>query len=182
MEEKVINNEVSENDTKIEQLEKQLQMLKEEFNLKLEQEKNSFLLKAAEFDNSRKRLQKETEDTIKYANEKLIMKFLDILDNLDRAVHFAQQTKNFDILSKGVEMTLTQFNETLEKENVKAIDAMGKEFDPNLHHAIAQEENNNYKENSVIEEIRKGYTMANKVIRPSLVKVSKKGKEVNKNG
>lgn len=184
MEEKIINNseEISEKDKKIEQLENQIQMLKEQFNSKFDQEKNNFLLKAAEFDNSRKRLQKESEEIIKYANEKLIIKFLDILDNLDRTVYFAQTTKNFDVLLKGIEMTLSQFKETLEKENVRAIEAIGKQFDPNLHHAIAQEENDNHEENSVIEEMRKGYTMTNKVIRPTLVKVSKKGKDVNKNG
>lgn len=156
---------------KIKELEEKINELQK----KLEDERNNFLLKAAELENRRKRLEREYETFFKFSSEKLILKFLDIFDNLERALSYSEEKKNYEMLLKGIEITLSQFKELLEKEEVKPIEALNKEFDSNLHYAITEEEGD--EDNKVVQEIRKGYMMKDKVIRPSLVKVSKKAKK-----
>ncbi len=84
----------------------------------------------AEFDNYRKRTQKEKEEAAKYAAERMILSLLPVLDNLERAVDAANVKKDFESLSQGVEMILRQFRKVLEDEGLKTIDAVGREFEP----------------------------------------------------
>ncbi|HHV65112.1 MAG TPA: nucleotide exchange factor GrpE [Peptococcaceae bacterium] len=125
----------------------------------------------AEFDNYRRRTQKEKEDIFKYASERIILSLLPVLDNFDRAVESSQEKQDFEAYAQGVAMILKQFRKVLEDEGLKAIEAVGKEFDPNLHEALLKEESDQG-ENIVLEEIQKGYILKDKVIRPSKVKVS----------
>lgn len=125
----------------------------------------------AEFDNYRKRSQKEKEDLAKYASEKITLSMLPVLDNFERAIASAHSNKDFDSFAQGVEMIFRQFSRVLENEGLKAIEAVGQEFDPNLHEALLQEPDNG-EENRVLEELEKGYYLKDKVIRPSKVKVS----------
>lgn len=127
----------------------------------------------AEFDNFRKRTAKEKatmyDDGIRNTIEKLLM----VIDNLERAV-LAQQDKvsEDDAFFKGVNMTLKQFQEVLVGLGVEAIPAVGEQFDPNLHAAVAHEDDDQYGENEIVLEMLKGYQYKGKVIRHSMVKVA----------
>lgn len=150
---KLLKEELEENKARVEDYYNQLQRLK------------------AEFDNYRKRTQKEKEEAAKYASERMILSFLPVLDNLERAADAANVKKDFESLSQGVEMILRQFRKVLEDEGLKTIDAVGQEFDPNLHEALLREESDQA-ENVILEELQKGYYLKDKVLRPSRVKVS----------
>ncbi len=125
----------------------------------------------AEFDNFRKRTQKEKEEAAKYASERMILSLLPVLDNFERAVESSRNNKDFESLSQGIEMILRQFHKVLEDEGLKTIEAVSQEFDPNLHEALLREESDQG-ENFVLEELQKGYYLKDKVLRPSRVKVS----------
>ena len=131
----------------------------------------------AEFDNFRKRTTREKaslyDDGVRDTLEKLLM----VVDNLERAVA-AQEGKaeENDSFFKGVQMTLKQFQEVLHGLGVEEIKAMGEQFDPNLHAAVAHEDDENYGENEIILEMLKGYKYKDKVIRHSMVKVANYGK------
>jgi molecular chaperone GrpE len=128
----------------------------------------------ADFENTRKRLEKEKLDYLKFANEGLIAELLIVLDDLERAVDLAE-TKHQDLSAflKGVEMILAHLYEMLKDYGVKPIEAQGKLFDPNLHEALMQAEDNEKPEHTVIEEMQKGYFLNDRVIRTAKVKVSK---------
>lgn len=144
--------------------------------LKLEVDdwKNSYMRKQADFQNFTKRKEKEMEELRKFASEKIILKLLDGIDNLSRAVETSKQTSDFESLSKGVEMTLNQFKQILKTEGVEAIETDNKEFDPQKHMAVMVEESEEVKNNHIIMELQKGYSLKGKVVRPSMVKVCKK--------
>lgn len=126
----------------------------------------------AEFDNFRKRTQKEKEDLVKYGNEQLILAMLPVLDNLERAAAIEVNDANKAIID-GVNMVINQFRKVLSDFNVKEIQAEGKPFDPYKHHAVMQVEDSGYESNTVVEVLQKGYELNDRVIRPSLVKVAK---------
>lgn len=127
----------------------------------------------AEFDNFRKRTAKEKasmyDDGVRDTVEKLLM----VVDNLERAIAAqAGKAEENDGFFKGVEMTLKQFQEVLHGLGVEEIKALGEQFDPNLHAAVAHEDDENYGENEIILEMLKGYKYKDKVIRHSMVKVA----------
>lgn len=129
----------------------------------------------ADFENTRKRLEKEKQDFVRFANEGLIVELLNILDDLERAVDLAE-TKHQDLPAflKGVEMILAHLYDMLKEHGVKRIEAEGKPFDPHLHEALMQTEDKEKHENTVLEELQKGYFLNDRVIRTAKVKVSKK--------
>ena len=127
----------------------------------------------AEFDNFRKRTVKEKasmyDDGVRSTVEKLLM----VIDNLERAVMVQEgKVDENDAFFKGVKMTLTQFQDVLKGLGVEEIKAVGEKFDPNLHAAVAHEDDENYGENEVVLEMLKGYMYKDKVIRHSMVKVA----------
>ena len=127
----------------------------------------------AEFDNFRKRTVKEKasmyDDGVSSTVEKLLM----VIDNLERAVMVQEgKVDENDAFFKGVKMTLTQFQDVLKGIGVEEIKAVGEKFDPNLHAAVAHEDDENYGENEVVLEMLKGYMYKDKVIRHSMVKVA----------
>jgi len=126
----------------------------------------------ADFDNFRKRTQKEKVELIKYASERLVVELLPVLDNFDRAVSAAKVNPDFTSFSQGVEMILRQLQTALSKEGLKAMEAVGQPFDPNLHDAVLRVESEEHPENTVVEELQKGYYLKEKVLRPCMVKVS----------
>ena len=136
--------------------------------------KQSYLRKQAEFQNFTKRKEKEMEELRQFASEKVITKLLSGLDNLERAISASEETKDFDGLVKGVEMILGQLKNIMETEGVEPITSEG-QYDPVYHHAVMVEDNPEYEDDHIILELQKGYTMKGKVIRPSMVKVCKKG-------
>lgn len=166
-------------DTKVEETKQEDILAKKDEEIgKLQAEvedwKQSYLRKQAEFQNFTKRKEKEMEELRKFASEKIITKLLDGLDNLERAITASSATKDFDGLVKGVDMILGQLKGIMESEGVEEIKAEGK-YDPVFHHAVMVEDNPGFEDDHIVLELQKGYTMKGKVIRPSMVKVCKRG-------
>ena len=132
-------------------------------------EKEKYLRLCAEYDNYRKRSQKERESLYADIKADTLLKFLPVYDNLERAL--AQPTTD-EAYRKGVEMIMTQFNTTLEKLGITEIEAMGQTFDPNIHNAVMHIEDESFGENEVVEVFQKGFRLNDKVIRFAMVKVA----------
>ena len=129
------------------------------------------LRQMAEFDNFRKRTEKEKEQSFSNGAASVVEKLLPIIDNFERAI--ASRKEDTDAAyADGVEMIYKQFNTVLEGLGIKAIEAVGKEFDPSLHNAVMHIDDENYGENEVVEELQKGYTYGDTVLRHSMVKVA----------
>ncbi len=128
------------------------------------------LRQMAEFDNFRKRTQKEKQQSFSDGTKSVVEKLLPVIDNFERAMVSEEDTEsNF---YKGVEMIYKQFMSTLDELGIKPIPTVGEEFDPNLHFAVATEENENFGDNTVSEEMQKGYMIHDRIIRPAMVKVA----------
>jgi molecular chaperone GrpE len=125
----------------------------------------------ADIENLKKRFEKQLEDTQSHANERLMIQLLDVVDELEMAVKSADSCASAENLAQGVEMTLKKLTKILEKEEVYPIKSVGEPFDPEKHDAVARIEKESVEGCTVIEEVRRGYTMRGKVIRPSIVKV-----------
>lgn len=136
---------------------------------------------AAEYDNYRKRTAREFEAICQNANENLILKILDTLDNFERALDSAKNSTDYENFRKGVELIYTHLKELLKKEGLKEIEAVCKPFDPNYHEAVTQCESEEHEEGIVADEMCKGYMLNDKLLRPSKVVVSK-GKPKEKSG
>lgn len=129
----------------------------------------------ADFDNSRKRLERDKQDFIKFANEGIILELLNVLDDLERTVNLAETGKeDLAAFLKGVEMILAHLYEMLKEYGVKPIESEGKIFDPHFQEALMQVEDKELPEHTVVEELQKGYMLNDRVIRTAKVKVSKK--------
>ncbi|MDD5291727.1 MAG: nucleotide exchange factor GrpE [Candidatus Omnitrophica bacterium] len=157
--------------SEIEKLEKDLA----DSNSKLKECSDRYLRLQAEFDNAKKRMQREQQEFVKYANEGIIVELLGILDDLERSLEARESHhQDSEAFLKGIEMILSHVYEMLKRNNVRAIEAKGKSFDANLHEALTQSESDEHEENTVLEELQKGYMLGGKVIRTAKVKVSKK--------
>ena len=131
----------------------------------------------ADLENFKKRSEREAEQVKNYCIERLVIQLLDVVDELELAVKNGEISTSPESLIEGVEMTLKKFRKVLEQEGVTPIDnPEGKIFDPSKHNAIAVVEQVDVGDGTVLEEIRKGYVMRGKVIRPTIVKVSIKPK------
>lgn len=139
----------------------------------IEELNNKYMRLYAEFDNYKKRVNKDKEELVKYGNESLLYELLPVIDSLELALKHAQEESQAGIV-QGVEMTLKELQRTLEKFGVSRIGAAGKKFDPSIHHAMTQIEREDLEEKMVAEELRTGYLFRDKVLRPSLVSVSVK--------
>lgn len=135
---------------------------------------NRLLRLQADFDNYRKRVAREREDMYANALETIVSQLLPVVDNMERAVAAFRNDLLDEKYISGVEMVCNQLVEVLEKNGVKEIEALGKDFDPNIHHAVMQAPGEDEEENKVKEVFQKGYALGSKVIRPTLVKVSVK--------
>lgn len=127
----------------------------------------------AEVENALKRSQREREETVRFANEGLILKLLDIMDNLEIALN-SSKGKEAGIDPKGVAMILRQFSGILESEGLEKIKATGEKFDPYRHEAV-EHVSSSQPDGTILEELKRGYTFRKKVIRPAIVKVARKG-------
>jgi len=134
--------------------------------------RDEMLRMRAETDNLRKRLQREKQESVQFANERLIKQLIPIFENLDRALK-APDT-NVESLKEGVRMTSDQVLALFKKENVEPIQAVGEPFDPSIHEVLSQMESNDHDENTVIEEFSKGYRMNGRVLLPAQVVTAKK--------
>ena len=151
----------------------ELRDLLEKKNEEIEEINNKYLRISADFQNYKRRVEKEKSDIYSFANEKLILELLPAVDNLERAVGVIAEEGNKDAaLTKGIEMILQQLLDTMKNNGLEEIKALGQDFDPNLHHAVMQEASDTEEGNKVLEVYQKGYILNGKVIRPSMVKVS----------
>jgi molecular chaperone GrpE len=126
----------------------------------------------AELQNYRRRKEEEFKEARRYANSELLLGVLPVVDSLERALAAAEQTRNIDSLLTGLAGTLKQLHSFIDKAGVKAIDSIGKEFDPKYHEAIGHTESDEYPPHTVAEEVQRGYLMQDRVLRPALVKVT----------
>ncbi len=153
----------------------------EELKIQLEKEKKrstDYLTRLtylqADFENLRKRCDRQIQEVSQYSTERIVIQLLEVADELELAVKNGQTTSSAETLIEGVKMTLKRLRKVLEQEGVTPIESLNKPFDPLKHNAIAAEEREDVEGCIVIEEVRKGYMMKDKVIRPSVVKVANK--------
>jgi len=146
------------------------------------EEKNKLLLeyedllkrRQAELENYTKRMKRDFDESKKYATAELLLDILNGIDNFERAIDSAKSSEDFDALLEGIVITETQLKSVLEKKyGVIVIDDVGKEFDPNIHDAVMMEESDKFAEDTVIENLQKGYRMYDRIIRHAKVKVAK---------
>ncbi len=132
------------------------------------------LRQVAETDNLRKRLAKEKQDAIRYANESLIEQLLPTMDSFDMAMFAVKNADEttIDSLKTGIEMVHTQLKRTLEEVGLSEVDAAGQSFDPSLHEAMSRKETDEADEGTVLEQIRKGYKLKDRLVRPASVVVA----------
>lgn len=151
-----INRAIEERDEKIGELEEQIKRL------------------SAEFSNFRLRQEKRIDEIRKYAAEDVIKEFFQVMDSLEKAISVARKTGDIDSLVTGMEMIHRQMCDTLQNLGLEEISALGCPFDPACHHAVHMEESGEHPEDTVTDVYQKGYRLKDRVIRPSMVKVSKK--------
>lgn len=158
------------------------QSVNDENNLELEKVKTeletlqaNYIRLAADFDNYRKRTQRQTQEVVARANEELFCQLLPVLDNFSIAL----ESLTDESVLKGMTMIYDQLMGVLEAEGVKVIEATGCTFDPMVHEAVGFDHCPDLPENAIIEELRKGYTLGGKVIRPAAVKVNIKKEDVD---
>jgi len=131
----------------------------------------------ADFENFRRRSRQEKDDLARYVTEQLMVNLLQIVDNFERALCMEVKEGNQEAFQEsfkeGMKMVYRQLNEVLGREGLCPISAVGEQFDPNKHEAVMQEESTDFPDNTVMMELRRGYMLKDKVIRPAMVKVAK---------
>jgi len=143
-----------------------------ELETSAEEASNRFLRLAADFDNYKKRARQDQFDTINYASATVVERLLPVLDDFQRALDHAPDDVDEGWL-KGLRLTYQKLQEILSAQGVEAIEAVGSAFDPKLHEAVGSEESSEHPEDTVVLELRRGYRLRDRVIRPALVKVAR---------
>lgn len=141
-------------------------------NRRADTEHEAFLRARADFQNFKRRTEEDKESLRQYLSEDMLKRLLPVVDNFERALQAAEQTKDFDKLVGGVNAVYRQMQDFLTREGVTPIEALYEPFDPNIHNAVVREETTEYPENTVVEELQKGYSLQGRVLRPTLVKVA----------
>ena len=155
----------------VQTLEKEVESAKQE----AQENYDKYLRVFAEFDNYKKRSTREMNDFRKYANEALLKDMLTVVDNLERAINSSNDhAEDTSSIVEGVRMTLGGILDLIEKHHVAPIESEGKPFDPQFHQAFQQEESEDHPSNTVLKEFQKGYLLHDRLLRPSMVVVSKK--------
>lgn len=134
---------------------------------------DKYLRLAAEFENYKRRVQRDQRDTLRFANEKLLRDMLPTLDNLERAIQSGRNQDNVDGILKGIDLTYKHFIETLQKMGVTQVSSVGEIFDPAKHQAVGHVESSSVSENAIVEEYQKGYFLHDRILRPAMVTVAK---------
>ncbi|MCI9639674.1 MAG: nucleotide exchange factor GrpE [Emergencia sp.] len=161
-------NEMPADDNAEESCEEQTET-KEETSEEDEALNTKYLRLMADFQNYKRRAEKEKGDIYAYANEKIIVELLTVMDNFERALQHESADESF---AEGMKMIFKQLTDVLEKAGLEEIKAQGEDFDPNFHNAVMTEDNAEYESGKVTEVLQKGYLLNKKVIRPSMVKVN----------
>ena len=160
----------------IEELQQQLEKKDQE----LAEQKGDFLREKADLENFRKRLIKDKEDAVQFANQRLLKELVQINDNLNRALDASNTS--LESFKEGIEMIQKQFTTFLKNQKVEPIEAMGKPFDPSLHEVMTQQESADHDENTVIQEYSKGYTLNGRILHSAKVVIAKKPAKEEKEG
>lgn len=153
----------------------------EKLTQELAAEKDKSLRLSAEFENFKKRKERELADFRKFANESVFKQFLTVIDNMERAIDAAEQNGDQANLLEGIQLTHKEMLKTFSSFNVTVIDANNQPFDPNFHQAVTQEATNEFPENTVTSVLQKGYLLHDRLIRPAMVVVSKKAENETEN-
>ncbi|NLK62202.1 MAG: nucleotide exchange factor GrpE [Fusobacteria bacterium] len=172
--EAIIDNE--ENDIEILDSEEETSTENSEINMveEVDKWKDAYIRQVADFENFRKRKDKEKEEYVKFASEKIIVKILEVVDNFERGISSSKNNSDFEGLLKGVELIFGQLQKLLSEEGVEEIESVNKEFNPYEHQAVMVENSEEFDNNIITQELQKGYKLKGKVIRPTMVKVCKK--------
>lgn len=142
---------------------------KKETETREESSDTKYMRLMADFQNFKRRTEKEKSDIYAYANEQIALGLLEVIDNFERALDHESTDKAY---AEGMELILKQLIEVLKKSGIEEIKTLGEEFDPNFHNAVMMEDNPDFESGKVTEVLQKGYTLNSKVIRPSMVKVN----------
>lgn len=138
----------------------------------LEAEQNKYLRLLADYDNFKRRTQKDKEISAKFRSQSLLTDLLPVLDNFERALAVEAKSDDAASIMKGVEMVQKSLLEAVKREGLEEIKAVGEPFDPNFHQAVMQEKDENAEPGTVLQELQKGYTLKGRVLRPAMVKVN----------
>lgn len=138
----------------------------------VDQEQEKYLRLYAEFENYKRRIQKENDTQRKYQAQGVLSDVLPTLDNFERALQIEGDDESFNSLKKGVEMVYSSLVKSLEDNGLEAIKSEGEAFDPNYHQAVVQDNNPDFESGHITEELQKGYKLKDRVLRPSMVKVN----------
>jgi molecular chaperone GrpE len=171
------NDSKDNDDNKIANLKEDLAILKEELlaaRKSSDNNLNKLKYMMAEFDNYRKQMEKQIDSKIESGKAELLLRFLSLRDDYLRALEMAKQSKSEAVVIEGLEGILKNFDSLLKSEGVMEIETIGTPFDPNVHDVIGFSHEEEIEENIITKEIRKGYMLNNKVLRPSLVLISRK--------
>ena len=144
----------------------------EELKIKYETLNNQYIRLAADFDNFRKRQEQERENLLKYGAESTVKKLIEVMDNFDRGLKAIETVEDCEKVKECYNLAYKNFNDVMTKIGVNVINAVDAEFDPNLHEAVMRTPTDEKPENTVIEELQKGYMLGDKVLRPTLVRVA----------
>ena len=131
-----------------------------------------YLRLAADFQNFKRRVEKEKSDIYAYANEKIALDVIEVMDNFERALQHSEECADSQF-AEGVNKIYKQLKSVLDKNNIVEIKAEGEDFDPKFHNAVTSEENSDFESGKVIQALQKGYTLNDKVIRPAMVRVAR---------
>jgi len=156
------------NENPLEEATKQIETL----TAKFEDMENRYLRLQADFDNSRRRARLDLEAAQKYRAQSIASDLIQALDNFERALAIPSENEEVLSMRQGMEMVYRSIADALKKEGVEAIESVGKEFDPNVHQAVMQVNDENFGPNEVVEEFQKGYMIKDRVLRPAMVKVN----------
>jgi molecular chaperone GrpE len=143
-----------------------------ELQAKLDETENKMLRAQADFDNFRRRSRLDLEAAQKYRAQSLVSEIIPALDNFERALQIEADNDQTKSLLQGMNMVYNQLVQALQNEGVEPFNSVGEQFDPHLHQAVMQVEDENYESNTVVEELQKGYKLKDRIIRPAMVKVN----------
>lgn len=147
---------------------------KEKENQELREKNDQLLRHVADMENFRKRLEKERVDLKEFANESLLKELLPVVDNLELALSHGQQQEANAAFLQGVENVLKGFHQVLTKFGVTPIEALGEKFDPAFHNAVMQQEDDTVADQTILQELQKGYLLKNRLLRPAMVVVARR--------
>ena len=177
----MLKEQLKKEQAKAEEYSREVEMLKDQLK-ELAGVEERYKYKLAEIDNYRKQIEREAQIHVKVKIEEFLKKLINLRDDYLRAIETAKKSNGPAVIINGLESILKNLDVILKEEGVREIDAVGEAFDPSMHEAISFVDTNEYPENTVTAEIRKGYMLSDRVIRPSLVEVSKKANAKSEEG